>query len=279
MRELAAFLSGSKGIADFITDKILNEYGVFKRDQAMDFFVRTLEHKQAVVMLDGLDEVPDDRQQALLSAVIAFMGDTKPECPTGQVKLLLTCRTQNFEMLRDDWVSALRAQDAMYALAPLRDSEIASYLLRFKSLFKSADGPARFMRSVRESKTLDLLRAPLILAIAVGLYADRPTMIPATIANLYRQMIGELLDRHAFRHEHRPDQNLLKFRRNDKYRLLREFALHAAQRSGNFSDFTRRDLVKFATALAPALDAVDDGAATVTEIIDHSGHSHLNTIW
>jgi NACHT domain len=271
MRELSAYLGENKGIADFITQKILNEYGVFKRDRAEEFFVRTLQHRQAIVMLDGLDEVPDSRQQAVLSAVIEFISDTKPERPTGQAKILLTCRTQNFEMLRENWISALGAQETLYALAPLRDSEITSYLLKFRNLFKSIDGPTRFMRSVRESKTLDLLRAPLILTIAVGLYADRPTMIPSTVSELYHRMIEELLDRHAFLHERRPDQSLLEHLRGDKYRFLREFSFNAALESGNFADFTRGDLDRFGVYLAPSLDAVVDGKKLITEIINHSG--------
>jgi len=84
LRDLAAFLDEDKGIAGFITDKILNEYGVFKRERAIEFFVRTLRQEQAVVMLDGLDEVSEDRQHAVLSAVIAFMGDTSPSARPGR---------------------------------------------------------------------------------------------------------------------------------------------------------------------------------------------------
>jgi NACHT domain len=283
LRDLAAFLTEDKGVAEYITDKILTQYGVFRRDRVAEFFTRTLQLRQAVVMLDGLDEVPDEKLQSVLTAVIAFIGDMNQERPTGQAKILLTCRTQNFEMLREkqnpgtlreDWMAAFAGQGeqgSIYALAPLRDSEISSYLLKFKSLFKTVDGPARFMRSVRESKTLDLLRAPLILAIAVGLYADRPTMIPSTVSELYHHMIEELLDRHAFRHERRPDESLLAFRRSDKYSLLRQFALSAAETSGNFNDFTRGDLNQFAIALAPSLEAVDNPLAMVAEVINHSG--------
>src|ERR1700733_4304685 len=271
MRDLAAFVDNTKGVAEFIAGKILNEYGAFKRDRAAEFFARTLQLRQAVVMLDGLDEVPDGKQHDVLAAVIAFMSDLRQECRTGQAKILLTCRTQNFEMLGENWMAALGGQEAVCALAPLRDSEITSYLLKFKGLFKSVDGPGKFMRSVRESKTLDLLRAPLILAIAVGLYADRPTMIPSTVSELYHRMIEELLDRHAFRHERRPDQSLLKYRRSDKYRFLREFSLYAAQDSANFADFTRADLERFGTSLAPRLDDVSNGKAMVAEVIEHSG--------
>lgn len=283
LRELATFLAEGKGLAEYVTEKILTEYGVFRRDRVAEFFARTLQLRQAVVMLDGLDEVPDEKLRTVLRAVIAFMRDMNQERPTGQAKILLTCRTQNFEMLqekqnsgtlREDWMAAFAGQGeqgSVYALAPLRDSEISSYLLKFKSLFKTVDGPARFMRSVRESKTLDLLRAPLILAIAVGLYADRPTMIPSTVSELYHHMIEELLDRHAFRHERRPDESLLVYRRSDKYSLLRQFALNAAETSGNFSDFTRGDLNRFAVGLAPGLEAVDNPSALVDEVMTHSG--------
>ena len=283
LRDLATFLAEGKGVAEYITEKVLTEYGVFRRDRALEFFTRTLELRQAVVMLDGLDEVPDGKLRAVLRAVIAFMGDMSRECPTGQAKILLTCRRQNFEMLREkqssgtlreDWMAAFAGpgeQQVLYALAPLRDSEITRYLSTFKSLFKTADGPARFMQSVRNSRTLDLLRAPLVLTIAVGLYADRPTMIPATVSELYHRMIEELLDRHSFRHERRPDETLLRYRRGDKYRFLRQFALGAALSSGNFADFARTDLDRFARELASDLDAVDDGRAMVSETIDHSG--------
>jgi hypothetical protein len=273
LRDFAAFLlTGKGGLSEFITSTLLKEeYGAFGLSQAEEFFNHTVERDQAIVMLDGLDEVPDDSQHAILTAVLAFTRDMSPERHTGQVKLVLTCRAQNFAPLRENWLPAFANEEAVYALAPLRDSEIVGYLLKLRSLFKTADGPARFLRSVRESKTIDLLRAPLILAIAVGLYAERPTLIPSTIAELYRNMIDELLDRHRFRHEKRTDESLLSYRREDKYRFLRQFALFAACESGNFADFSRSDLEQFAVRLAPALDAVSDPVAMVTEIIQHSG--------
>ena len=49
---------------------------------------------------------------------------------------------------------------------------------------------------MRTSGTLDLHRTPLILAMSVGLYARKAFYeIPSSIAELYRAMIDEMLDR------------------------------------------------------------------------------------
>src|SRR5262249_17616187 len=133
----------------------------------------------------------------------------------------------------------------------------------------------QFMRSVRGSgklgsdRTIDLLRAPLVLAMAVGLYAHRPARIPNTIAKLYQAMIEELLERHGFKQE-APEDSLLDYRMTDKYRFLRRFALHAVQNSGTFGDFTKPELIAYSTEIAASLEAVDDPAGLVEEIIKHS---------
>lgn len=270
LRKLARFITADKGIAEYITGEILVREGVMRPDRAREFFGYTLERRQAVVMLDGLDEVPDDRQRAVLSAVRDFVTDKTQDRPTAQARILLTCRTQNFESLRANWIPAVAKRDSLYALAPLRDSEIIGYLRRFEHKFRSAEGPARFMKSVRDSKTLDLLRAPLVLAMSVGLYARRPSMIPSTVAELYRSMIEEMLERHSFRHDD-PEESVLSYRVTDKYGFLRQFALSAVRKTGEFGEFTRADLVGLSADLASSFDAVDDPKGLVDEIIKHSG--------
>ena len=214
-------------------------------------------------------------QRVVLGAIRSFMRDESEECPTVRTTILLTCRTQNFRMLRDNWVPAFARPEHVYALAPLRDSEIVGYVQKFRHKFKTADGPVQFMRSVRGSgktgadRTIDLLRAPLVLAMAVGLYAHRPARIPNTIAKLYQAMIEEMLERHGFKHE-APEDSLLSYRMNDKYRFLRRFALHAVKNSGVFGDFTKQELVAYSAELAPSLEAVDNSAGLVDEIIKHS---------
>jgi energy-coupling factor transporter ATP-binding protein EcfA2 len=278
LRELAKFISPDKGkgLTEFITSEMLKREGFFAdAERGRAFFSRTVRERQAVVLLDGLDEVRDDSQVAVLGAVRSFLRDKSEDCPTERATILLTCRAQNFEMLRENWVPSFTRPGRVYTLAPLRDSEIVSYVQKFRHKFKTADGPDQFMKSIRGSektdtgRTIDLLRAPLVLAMSVGLYAHRPAQIPKTIAKLYQAMIEEMLERHRFLRE-APDDSLLSYRMNDKYRLLRQFAFRAAEKSGTFGDFTKRELVAFSAKLAPSLEAVDDPAGLVEEIIRHS---------
>ena len=270
LRMLARYLAADKGIADYIVDEILVRGGVFPPEQAKDFLRRTLARRQAVVLLDGLDEVPDAVQPDILAAVLAFTRDKTLERPTAKADVVVTCRTQNFRSLRDNWVPAFAGVGHQYTLAPFRNFEIMNYMRRFPDKFRTADGPARLVKAARDSKTLDLLRAPLVLAMAVGSYGYRPTELPSTITELYESMIKEMLDRNSFRRED-PENSVLRFGVSDKYRFLRQFALRAVEQTGEFSDFTRPDLDEYAKSLTDKLSAVDDPAAMVTEVIQRSG--------
>lgn len=270
LRKLAKFLAPDKGLAGYIMDEILVREGVMGPVTAGEFLRYTLSRRQAVMMLDGLDEIPDDLQRRVLTAVLYFARDKTRRRPTERARILLTCRTQNFEKLGTSWVPAFVNYDSLYALAPLRDSEISSYLRKFQHKFNTADGPARFMKSVRDAKTIDLLRAPLILAMCVGLYAARPTMIPSTISELYGSMIRDMLERHSFLDDD-PDDSVLVYATRDKYSFLRKFALDAVRKSGEFGEFTRADLVDFFRGLVSTFDEIDDPKGFVAEIIKHSG--------
>lgn len=270
LRKLAKFLAQGKGLAEYIIDEILVREGVMGPETARQFLIHTLNRREAVVMLDGLDEVPDGLQREVLTAVLSFARDKARHRPTVKARILLTCRTQNFDKLGRSWVPAFANLGSLYALAPLRDSEISNYLRKFQHKFNTADGPARFMKSVRDSKAVDLLRAPLILAMCVGLYAARPTMIPSTIAELYRSMIKEMLERHSFPNDD-PDDSVLVYLMRDKYRFLRQFAFNAVRKSGEFGEFTRADLVDFFGRLESTFDEVDDPKGFIAEIIKHSG--------
>lgn len=268
LRKLARFLAEDKSLADYLIDEILVSGAGMSPEHAGRFLRYSLARRLVVVMLDGLDEATADRYEAVADAVFSFKDDNNPDCPTRLARLFLTCRRQNFLGLREDWVPAFARREC--TLAPLRNSEIFAYLDKVRPKFKAAQGPENFMHAVRVSGTLELHRVPLILAMSVGLYARRDYFeIPASIAELYRAMIREMLDRHSFRRDH--GGAALAFQVGDKYRFLREFSLHAAEESGGLDDFGRPDLIAFAAWLAPQLDAVSDPGKMVGEIISRSG--------
>lgn len=268
LRKLARFLTEDKGITDYLIDEILVSGAGMSPERAVHFLRYSLSRRLVVVMFDGLDEVTADRYEAVVDGVFRFKEDNNPNCPTRLARLFLTCRRQNFLSLRGDWVPAFARREC--SLAPLRNSEIFNYLDKIRPKFRVSNGPENFMQAVRASGALDLHRIPLILAMSVGLYARRDYFeIPSSIAELYRAMIREMLDRHSFRRDH--GGAALAFQVGDKYRFLREFSLSAAEKSGGFDDFDKPDLIAFATSLAPQLDAVSDPDGLVNEIIHRSG--------
>ena len=268
LRKLARRLDGSWGLADYIVDEVLVSGAGLSRADATEFLRYVLAEGRALVMLDGLDEVTADRQQAVLEAVYAFAHDRTPELPTASARVVVTCRRQNFIALRDQWVPVIA--ETVSRLVPLRDSEVFAYLDKLRRKFKVAGGPETFMSAVRASGTLDLHRTPLILAMSVGLYARKDFYeIPRSIAKLYRTMIEEMLDRQRFRFD--PGGGAVVLPVDDKYRFLREFALDRVLGSGGFDDFGRREMADFATGLAPSLREVRDPLVLVAEVADRSG--------
>jgi hypothetical protein len=318
LRDLATFLDpgaprmpGGNVIVDYLVREVLVKQEFFKSgERAAQFLKVILATGNALVMLDGLDEVPDDKLGALLGVIDDFMSDGTEAHPTRRARILLTCRSQNFDVLRDGWID-LFAPYKLCALAPLGDADIMAYLNKFgyqqrfsslkkqPPLFKMEQGPQRFFDAIRDDDKIDLLRVPLILAMAVSLYAEAPDLIPSTIGKLYQDMVEEMLDRHSFRgvpddmnrlsgpHAHsRPvvTRHAARRRRSaqsryslneyqviDKYSLLRQFALDAAKQTGGFGDFTRQSLEKFAAKCADSLNMGGQPEAFVEEIIIHSG--------
>lgn len=269
LRKFAQQLDRFDGdLAKYIVDDVLVSGAGMSRSDATDFLRHALTSGRALVMLDGLDEVAHDRHAVVKEAVYKFTIDRNPDQPSHQARLIVTCRRQNFLSLREEWVPVIAT--TVCTLAPLRNSEIFSYLDKLRTKFKTVDGPESFFQAVRVSGTLDLHRVPLILAMSVGLYARKDFFeIPNSIARLYRTMIEEMLDRHRFKRD--PGGGVLAFQVADKYRFLREFALHSATGPTVFNDFNRDDLVGFARPLAPNLNAVTDPDGFVREIVERSG--------
>jgi hypothetical protein len=249
-----------------LTSEVLGAGAGLTGDVARELLARLLVQRRCVVLLDGLDEVAAEDYVAVHAEVHRFARDKRPELPTANARLVITCRHDNFLRIRDDWViTPNQVAERVYALAPLRDAEILSYLHKLRDRFTRPDGPEYFMAAVRASdSTLELHRTPLVLAMSVGLYARRASFeIPYSIAKLFDTMIKEMLGRHAIGAGFLPD---------DKERVLREFSLMIAREVG-FVPFTRESLVTFTQRLRPNLLDLREGRvdAFVDEIIERSG--------
>ena len=186
------------------------------------------------------------------------------------LRVVLTCRRQNFRAIRGDWVPVL--SEETYTLAPLKDDEIRAFIARREREFSGDRTPADLYSSIAASGTLELHRVPLILTISIGLYIRlQGYRIPTSLTAFYEEMIKQLLIRHDFRLETAGSVN--RFAADDKLRFLKDFAHWAATREGQFEDFNLADLVQRAELQADQFPSLPrgQGEAFVSEIVDRSG--------
>ena len=271
LRKLAG-TEGQISIFDYLAAEILESGAGMSSSAARRFLRYALRQGQVEVMLDGLDEVPSHRRRAVLQAVAYFKDDKSPDRMSCRARIMITCRQQNFESLqeeRQEWLSATDGRECW--LMRLGDAQIYSYLDKHRGKFTPPGDPDSFFEAIRASGTLSLHRAPLILAMSVGMYAPRAHfLMPSSMAEFYRKMIRDMLDRRGIRYD--PGGAMpLNFHTSDKERFLRRFALRTAAARPGFDEFAKEDLVRFAATLTGDLAGVGDPRAFVEEIIEHSG--------
>ena len=214
-----------------------------------------LAQNRVLLMLDGLDEVPKDRQGMTNLAISEFL----EKYPDNRV--LLTCREQNYGEMPDP--SLYRREGFVeYRVADLRNSEIRALVQRRETDFQRCrKSMPRYFEQVFQGDILPLHRNPLLLTLSMGVYLHRPgEEIPHNLAEFYYQAIDNLLRRHDFREIAGIPAN--RFKAADKFRLLRSFALknlnEASASGGDFETFS------FAAVTDVARDLVRQGAVEFT---------------
>jgi len=252
----------------YISDHVLeNEIGM---REGREFFRKVCAKSRCLLILDGLDEVSEDQYASIKTRITQFSSTDLEGIKTQGARLILTCRRQNFERLRSDWIPQFQEP---VILAPLSPAEILEFIRRRKVQFGEGQSPEALYAQIQASGLADLHRIPLILTISTGLYINIPKyQIPGSIAKFYEEMIKELLARHDFRT--RPDVEAAnRFKSEDKYRFLRELALAMATRGEEFDEFSKPDLLAFFHAMVDKMVLVEskDADAFIKEIILHSG--------
>jgi NACHT domain len=268
VRHFAPYADSTNSLAQYLTNEILTKQA--KVRGAQTFLQRLLERHHCLILVDGLDEVADDRYNAVRSAITEFISNDDTSFPTSNSRIIVSCRRQNFLRIQTDWIPTFCR--SAYVLAPLRDPDIFNFLLKRKTEFTTPRTPEAFFSSIKSSGTIDLHRVPLILTISLGLYLQLAAYeIPRSVGKFYEATINELLIRHDFRGDSMGRLN--RYNADDKYRFLREFAFAMATRTDSFEDFDFNDITNFATDVIPKMSHIQlqDANDFVREIIDRSG--------
>ena len=195
----------------------------------------------ALLVLDGLDEVYEEKDRIILQRIIERWADRFPNC-----RLIVTSRTYAY---RHDSRWRLSERFASAELAPFTWNQVKSYIERWYvnvartrpsvlggragALKQAALMAADLNKTIRENRSLwPLARHPLMLALLTLIHEDYK-QLPNKRAELYEQTV-ELLDRWNIPspadklHEKLANINLDRMRAALK---LIAFELHSEQQS------------------------------------------------
>ncbi|MER6769966.1 NACHT domain-containing protein [Streptomyces bacillaris] len=201
---------------------------------------RVLEAGRALLLVDGLDEVPpEDREQAhtWLSQLLARYPDTR---------CVATVRPLAVE---PDW---LRSEDfAELRLLPMRNEDIQAFVTSWHraARLSEPDDAERLDELERDlalqfdqNPTLrDLARTPLLCAVICALHRRRDGFLPETRWELYRSALGMLLG-HRDRRRRIGDPEGVELDVEEHTQLLQRIAVWLV-REGQ-SEFTRNQALR-----------------------------------
>jgi formylglycine-generating enzyme required for sulfatase activity len=196
LRDLAAekFPEGKIG-AGFIWDFIQSELA---RHDLGDFFPvlrETLEAGRGIVLLDGLDEVPEaeSRREQLKEAISNFIATC------GEARVVITSRTYAYH--RRDWkIEGLHET----TLAPFSDGQIRRFVDRWYAHIadvqgKDADDSQTKAELLKRAifaadRIRELAERPLLLTLMASLHAWRGGSLPEKRQQLYEKTVELLLE-------------------------------------------------------------------------------------
>ena len=295
LRELGAFLGESRvrelagANPRLLLDCLANYYNGFDLDLPADFFRRLCESGRAILLLDGLDEVPQTDDRMLVSAIVRSVVNRYPCC-----RYVLTSRPKAYEGdarlgqgFRECTVDDLSREQQQRFIANW--SRSLHRLLGF-----SADGAerpaARFSDELwaaleTNKRVRDLATNPLLLTIIAIIYYDSRSL-PENRAELYEACVTVLLkggrgkvDKAAKQRELYSGRPSLNMSLRQKRELLAFVAYGMHQRGSDERASTGREIgrddlleiVAAAPALPGGLPAAEAAEAFVDELPVHVG--------
>ncbi|MGW6455287.1 NACHT domain-containing protein [Streptomyces sp. NPDC055078] len=224
---------------------------------------RVLESGRALLLVDGLDEVPhDDREEAhrWLSGLLARFPRTR---------CLVTVRPL---AVTPDWLDSEDFEEL--SLLPMRDGDIRAFTAAWHTAARLDGGDQDTLRELERDLTQqftqnaslrDLARTPLLCAVICALHRLRQGFLPETRWALYRSALEMLLgERDRRRRVDAPDGITLSV--EETQQLLQRIAVWLAR--GGQSEFSREQALRQLTRALSGMPRVREQGSP-EEILVH----------
>jgi hypothetical protein len=214
--------------------------------------IEALERISAVLLLDGLDELPLE-VRLRVEIEIRDMAEG-----AAGVRLFLTCRTAEYKMP----FTGVRA----YTIAPLSTDQVAMFAVRWLG---SADAPA-FCDAVSAAPYAGTEVLPLMLAHLCALY-EKHGCLPERPLEVYEQIVSLLVEMWDRQRGFQRQSRYAGFHPRKKERFLQAIAYELTQR-GRRGTFHDHDLVAAYNAVAYSFELPRDSMREVVdELESHTG--------
>ena len=213
----------------------------------------------AIILLDGLDEISSDLRASAINEVKILL-DKYKKC-----KVVITCRTAIYKEEFFDVV------DKTYQVAEFNDSQIQSFLNNFTGDIPKGKSIPQLIESLQDRpRILSIARSPLLLSIIVLLYKTPGFILPHSRTEFYEYAVNIILI-----YWNRSNN---EFDPNRKRIILEKLALFNQKK--NRPQFDNNDFksIKYEVVIQETADYLKDlnfssqnAEAIIREIIDRSG--------
>lgn len=214
--------------------------------------LRYLEASQAILIVDGLDEVNEAARTVVESELreIALSG--------GQHRLFISCRTADFH------VSLQNVQT--FTIRPLSEVQVREFAVRWLGADRAAD----FLSAVQTNPYSGTEVVPLTLAHLCAIY-ERDGALPPRPIDVYEHIVSLLVEEWDRQRGIRRASRYADFSWRKKERFLQAVAFGLALR-GCRGAFQRSDLEVVYEEIAPSFNLpIEDAEAVIEEVESHTG--------